>query len=301
MAEPIAVDNDPAYADRKSLMVTAIAADYTHGYVTPWHSHRRAQLIHAVAGVMAVMTADSQWVVPPTRAIWMPGGTAHRVRMIGEVRMRTAYIRTEASPDLPAACAVLAVSPLLRELIVAAIAVAANAVAASAVAASGVANRADAPGAVGTKAIPLNTEQHAVADQGHDYPSDSREGRLMRLLLDEITVLPELGLRLPHPTNPQLQQLCESLVQSPHQHTTAAQWAARLGVDTKTVHRWFARETAMTFGQWRQQARLLVALERLAAGERVVDVALAVGYDSPAAFSTMFKRQLGVSPAGFFR
>lgn len=269
MNESIAHDHDASHGSLGALMVAAIAADYTHGYVTPWHTHRRAQLIHAVAGVMAVMTADSQWVVPPTRAIWMPGGTAHRVRMIGEVRMRTAYIRADALPGLPQTCAVLAVSPLLRELIVAAIAAAADAVA--------------APSTV------------------QDYPSDSREGRVMRLLLDEITVLPVLGLRLPHPTDPRLRRLCDSLVQSPHQHTTVAQWAARLGVDTKTVHRWFARETSMTFGQWRQQARLLVALERLAAGERVVDVALAVGYDSPAAFSTMFKRQLGVSPAGFFR
>ena len=55
----------------------------------------------------------------------------------------------------------------------------------------------------------------------------------------------------------------------------------------------------MTFGQWRQQARLLAALERLAVGDKVIDVALAMGYDSPSAFSSMFKRQLGQTPAAF--
>jgi AraC-like DNA-binding protein len=57
----------------------------------------------------------------------------------------------------------------------------------------------------------------------------------------------------------------------------------------------------MTFGQWRQQARLLAALERLAVGDKVIDVALAMGYDSPSAFTSMFKRQLGQTPAAFFR
>lgn len=56
----------------------------------------------------------------------------------------------------------------------------------------------------------------------------------------------------------------------------------------------------MTFGQWRQQARLLRALELLATGERVIDVALALGYDSPSAFATMFRRQFDQTPSRFF-
>lgn len=57
----------------------------------------------------------------------------------------------------------------------------------------------------------------------------------------------------------------------------------------------------MTFGQWRQQARLQAALEALATGSKVVDVALGLGYDSPSAFTAMFKRQFGVAPSVFFR
>lgn len=57
----------------------------------------------------------------------------------------------------------------------------------------------------------------------------------------------------------------------------------------------------MTFGQWRQQARLLRALERLAMGEKVIDVALSLGYESPSALATMFKRRFGQSPSQFFR
>ena len=46
------------------------------------------------------------------------------------------------------------------------------------------------------------------------------------------------------------------------------------------MQRLFLRHTGMTFGRWRQQARLLAAMERLARGERVLDVALDLGYES---------------------
>jgi AraC-like DNA-binding protein len=57
----------------------------------------------------------------------------------------------------------------------------------------------------------------------------------------------------------------------------------------------------MTVGQWRRQCRLLLACERLARGESVLEVALALGYASPSAFSAMFKRELGVAPSLFYR
>ncbi|MCA6122748.1 AraC family transcriptional regulator [Bradyrhizobium sp. WSM 1704] len=75
----------------------------------------------------------------------------------------------------------------------------------------------------------------------------------------------------------------------------------RLKLTSKTMHRLFAKETGMTFGEWRQQAHLLFALERLARGERVVDVALDSGYASQSAFSAMFRRHFGVPPNVSYR
>jgi AraC-like DNA-binding protein len=130
---------------------------------------------------------------------------------------------------------------------------------------------------------------------------DSRDGRLMQLLLDEVKLVPTLPLHLPRPTDPDLRRICDQIVGEPDTGLTLADWGTRLGVDPKTIQRRFARETGMTFGQWRQQARLLAALERLAAGDKVVDVALDMGYDSPSAFATMFRRQFGVPPSAFFK
>jgi AraC-like DNA-binding protein len=55
----------------------------------------------------------------------------------------------------------------------------------------------------------------------------------------------------------------------------------------------------MSFQAWRQQACLLIALPRLAAGEPVTTIALDLGYDSPAAFATMFKRLTGIPPSRY--
>jgi AraC-like DNA-binding protein len=244
--------------DRTEMPVTALAADYLPDHETPRHDHPHIQLIHAVRGVMVVSTQIGQWIVPPTRGLWMPAGVEHSIRMVGKVEMRTAFIRPDAAPDLLTQCAVLGVSPLLRELILAAV------------------------------EVPL------------PYELESRHGRLMRLLLDEVQQMPSLPLSLPRPEDPRLQTICETITQTPDDQSTAGDWAERLKVDPKTIHRLFLRETGMTFGQWRQQARLLAAMEHLASGARIVDVALELGYNSPTAFATMFKRQFGVAPSSFF-
>jgi AraC-like DNA-binding protein len=237
----------------------ALARDYPSGHGPPRHQHPNAQLIHAVRGVMVVDTAVGQWVVPPTRGLWIPGGVDHSIRMVGKVLMRTAYINTSLAPDMPQQCAVLKISPLLRELILAMI------------------ESADTP-----------------------YAPDSRAGRIARLLLDEIRQMGSLPLHLPMPGDQRLLEICTAISARPADNTTASEWARRLQVDPKTVHRLFVRETGMTFGQWRTQARLMLALEHLAAGDKVLNVALDLGYESPSAFATMFKKQFGISPSKFF-
>lgn len=80
------------------------------------HDHAKAQLIYAVEGTMVVTTAEGRWVLLPTRAVWVPARMRHSIRMRSALRMRTAYFaHSVAAPS--ERCAVIAVSPLLRELI----------------------------------------------------------------------------------------------------------------------------------------------------------------------------------------
>lgn len=133
------------------------------------------------------------------------------------------------------------------------------------------------------------------------YAEDSRDARIMHLILDELAILPALPLSLPQPADPRLQRISLALQEDPSDASTVAHWSERLNLDQKTIQRLFRKETGMTFGQWRQQARLLLALERIAVGEKVIDIALELGYESPSAFTSMFKKQFGKTPSHFFR
>ena len=234
------------------------ATDYPAGWHVEPHSHRQHQLIYAVRGVMVVQAEIGRWVVPPTRGIWMAAGMTHEIQCIEEVHMRSLLVAPDASTKLPDATRTVGISPLLRELI------------------------------------------RAAVDVRQPYVTGTRDGRVMRLILDELRELPVLPLHLQMPADPRLLRICARLQERLNDPSTLTDWAQRLAVDVKTIQRLFVKETGMTFGQWRQQARLLRALELLATGEKVIDIALALGYESPGAFATMFRKQFGQTPSQFF-
>ncbi len=134
-----------------------------------------------------------------------------------------------------------------------------------------------------------------------DYRDGGRNERVMRLLVDELRVSDILPLHLPIPADARVKSICEALIEHPADASTATQWAGKLGVAAKTVHRLFVQETGMTFSRWREQARLLVALRRIAHGERIIDIAFECGYASQSAFTAMFRRHFGVPPSAFYR
>jgi AraC-like DNA-binding protein len=100
-----------------ATFLRTLAARYDHGHEIGDHAHGWGQLIYASSGAIHVAAAGQAWLIPSARAVWLPPGTPHRLRIRGTTRLRTLYIP-------PARCAALAprplglmVSPLLRELI----------------------------------------------------------------------------------------------------------------------------------------------------------------------------------------
>jgi AraC-like DNA-binding protein len=118
----------PLPAPRRDLPQDAVdrplagfARDYPEGFAVGRHIHARAQLLYATRGVMRIATDAAAYVVPPGRALWVPGGEPHSVAMQGEVAMRALFLRQDAAARAgPPRTAVLAVPPLLRELVLAA-------------------------------------------------------------------------------------------------------------------------------------------------------------------------------------
>ncbi|MEV8521318.1 helix-turn-helix transcriptional regulator [Dyella marensis] len=101
--------------------MTALAKDYPRGCHVPSHRHRRGQLIYAASGVMQVTTREGIWIVPPQRSLWIPIGMPHEIQMEGRVAVRMLYLDRATSAPFGAHCRVLAVSSLLRELVLAAV------------------------------------------------------------------------------------------------------------------------------------------------------------------------------------
>jgi AraC-like DNA-binding protein len=132
-----------------------------------------------------------------------------------------------------------------------------------------------------------------------NYQEDARDGLVMSLLLHEIGRAAELPLHIPLPTHERLLAYCNAFLREPQLRSSAQQWADGLFISLRTFNRLFREQTGLSFGQWRQRACVVLALARLADGASVTRIALDMGYESPAAFATMFRRVLGCAPSAF--
>lgn len=124
---------------------------------------------------------------------------------------------------------------------------------------------------------------------------------LMDLLLEEVNGCSALPLHLPVPRDHRLARICSHIQEHLDDMTTLQEWARDLGYDQRTLHRLFIRELGMPFIQWRQQAKLLTALEWLAEGRQVLGIALDLGYQTQSAFTAMFRKNLGITPSEFIK
>lgn len=139
----------------------------------------------------------------------------------------------------------------------------------------------------------------ALADPGPQ--AGPRPRLLSALLLEEIRRAPARSFSVPMPADRRLRSLCESLLADPSTTLTLQEWAPRVGASGRTLARLFVRDLGLTFGQWRQRARLAHAAALIGRGEPLGTVAADLGYESPSAFTVMFKRAFGMTPREFQR
>lgn len=132
-----------------------------------------------------------------------------------------------------------------------------------------------------------------------EYDEAGPEGRVMQMILDELASLAALPYNLPMPASSVLERICRDYLARPNERVTLEALGERHGTTTRTLARHFRRETGMSFSEWRRRARLLRALAWIAEGRPILGVALDLGYDSPSAFSAMFKREFGVPPTTY--
>jgi AraC-like DNA-binding protein len=221
------------------------------------HAHPKAELILTMRGLVTCDVAKGRWMVPAQCALWIPPEMSHSVRTVGEVELYCLFLDPEVVSGLPSECCTIAVSPLLRELVIAA------------------------------SRLPML------------YDPKGPAGSLVGTMLNELATASVEYLHLPMSSNTRLRKIADTFAVDPSDRATVVEWAQRVAMSERSLSRLIMRETGMTFGRWRQQFQIMVALERLVDGEPVKTVALDLGYESTGAFIAMFKRALGMSPGKY--
>ncbi len=220
------------------------------------------QILFASRGMLTAHTDAGLWVVPAHQAVWMPAGVRHSVEVAGGVALRALYL----SP-LDAA-----VRGRLPE-------------------ACRVVEISPLLREVLRRTMRLKTLDRRIPPERH----------LLDLLLDELTVLPLTPLDLPMPRDARAARAAAWIRADPAARHTLDEVARASAASPRTLERLFRAETGLPFAVWRQRARLLHALQRLAEGETVGGAAGAVGYESTSAFVAAFRRALGTTPGRYFK
>lgn len=133
-----------------------------------------------------------------------------------------------------------------------------------------------------------------------EYEREGHEGKVMELLLLQLSPRPVPALHLPASADPELAALCEAIRAEPGLPWRTEDIAARAHLSRRSLQRRFPAATGMSPARWVQQARLLHAVTLLARRTPVTAVALSLGYATPSAFTAMFRRALGTTPTGYF-
>ncbi len=131
------------------------------------------------------------------------------------------------------------------------------------------------------------------------YEEGGANSRMMAVLLDELATAQVEDLHLPMPGDPRLRRIVELMMAAPADRATLDVWAKRAGLSERTLARLISRETGMSFGRWRQQLGVMLAVKWLAGGASIQQVAADLGYESVPSFVTMFRKALGTSPGRY--
>lgn len=141
---------------------------------------------------------------------------------------------------------------------------------------------------------------HRLATLTPLYDQEGPTAHIVAVLLNELIEMPTEQLHLPVTRHSKLRAIADALMENPADRRTVAEWGEAMALGERTLMRLVVAETGMTFSRWRQQLHIIIALQRLSAGDSVQAVSEVLGYDSVSAFITMFKKALGKSPARYF-
>ncbi|MFI0451766.1 AraC family transcriptional regulator [Actinomadura sp. 6N118] len=223
----------------------------TTGEWIPPHSHSHHQLAWTRQGVLGVAIDDDYWVLPPTRALWLPAGVVHGTGATRDAVLLGLYFDPERCDLDWSEPTPVAVDGLLA---------------------------------------------HLIGYLAREDLADDARLRAEAVVVDLLRPLPATPIDVPQPVDERVRAVADALIADPADPRSLEAHARAIGVSRRTLTRLFVHDTGMAFDRWRTHARLRAALPMLAEGQPVSRVAHAVGYATPSAFLTVFRRTVGTTP-----
>jgi AraC-like DNA-binding protein/quercetin dioxygenase-like cupin family protein len=243
----------------------ALAGSYLYqgdGLITGWHSHDVHQIEYAIGGVVEVETASGHYLVPPQQAAWLPLGLEHQATMNADVRTVAVMFDSTLISDGGDRARILAVSPLIREMMIYAL------------------------------RWPIDRAQS-------DPVSDAFFQTLGNLVIEALDH--EAPLSLPSSEHP-IVAAALAHTREHLQSVTADEVSRAVSVSERTLRRLFAEELGLSWRTYLLHARMLRAMALLAApGQSVQETSTAVGFDSLSSFTRAFTQFCGETPSAYRR
>ena len=229
--------------------------------ITTWHAHDLHQLEYAFHGTVEVETAAAHFLLPPQQAAWIPSGVDHRTTIRTTVRTISVFFEADLVPDPGGRVRILAVPPVLREMIIYA----------------------------GRWPIGRSSSSDSVADAYF-----IALGKLVSEALES-----EAPLFLPTSSDPVLAAALAWTRENLDAARMEAV-AHHVGLSERSLRRRFEAGLGMSWRNYMLQARLLRAMALLAEpGPSILQVANVVGFESLSSFNRAFRGRTGVTPSTY--
>ncbi|UCT05961.1 AraC family transcriptional regulator [Enterobacter mori] len=126
------------------------------------------------------------------------------------------------------------------------------------------------------------------------------EKKIIDVLVDQLKTTTKLEVSLPMPTESRLYSVTNELIKKPNSSLKLNEWALRVNMSERSFTRLVQHELGMSFGRWKQQLHIVIALQRISEGVSITTIALDLGYENASSFVTMFKKILSKPPLNYF-
>lgn len=243
------------------LLVTR--PEHSSGREISFHQHQQAQLLIVEKGTSRIQGEQGWWLAMPDTAIYIPPNIEHRALYNKETILLNLVFNIYPEQALPDQISLILVSNLMKAL----------------------------------------AEQALLLNQKNERQMDLEQLALIKQLM-----LLQLGQRVQSSTlyvasgiDKRLKYITNTLKNDPSCDASLQQFATEVHSSVRTIARLFAQETGLSFSQWREKMRMIIAIERLIAGQSITELAIDLGYQSSSSFSTAFRRVMGIPPKQYLQ